>query len=51
MVIETSSEPGNNKRFFYGLKVNGNYLFEEDENHRLIMNVKDQEQNDINKRQ
>ena len=51
MVIETSSNPGNNKRFFFGLKADGNYLFEEEGNHQLILNVKDSNGNDINKRQ
>ena len=51
MVVETSPAPGSNKRFFYGLKADGNYLFEEDGNHQLIMNVKDLDKNDINKRQ
>ena len=51
IVVETSSDPGNNKRFFYGLKADGNYLFDEDGNHQLIMYVKDFSGNDINKRQ
>ena len=37
--------------FLFGLKADGNYLFEEEGNHQLILNVKDSNGNDINKRQ
>ena len=32
MIIETTSNPGNSKRMFYGLKNNGEYLFKQKEN-------------------
>ena len=37
MIIETTSDPGNNKRIFFGLNSNGNYLFNDDKSHQLIL--------------
>ena len=51
MVIEVSSLPGDSKRIFFGLKSDGNYLFNEDETHQHIMISSNQEGNDDNKRQ
>jgi len=51
MVIEVSSFPGNARRIFFGLKPDGNYLFNNDETHQFIMTASNQEGNEDNKRQ
>ena len=48
MIIETTSDPGNNKRIFFGLNSNGSYLFNEDESHQLILTAENQDENNGN---
>ena len=37
MIIEVSSDPGNNKRIFFGLNKDGSYLFSEETDHQFTM--------------
>jgi len=37
MIIEVSSDPGDNKRIFFGLNPDGSYLFQNDDTHQYTM--------------
>ena len=50
MVIEVSSDSGHSKRYFHGLKANGNYLFNNDDTHQYILTIPDLENDGKNTR-
>ena len=50
MVLEVSSEPGNSKRYFFGLNPDGSYLFEEDGAHQICLTASGQSGNSYNQR-